>query len=192
MHASPTTYYVIFTAVTAAAVLLQACVLLGILIALRKSMSEFSEIAHEVKDKALPAVVSARSLLEEVSPKLKVATANLLEVSHTLRVQSKHLNQTVESVLNRTDAQVRRVDDMVTATFNAVDRASRGLESAVSIPARHVTGVIHGVRAGVEAFVGKRKHAPANGRDTNGFPEEPQAGVAEENKVAGLPEQRQA
>jgi hypothetical protein len=190
MHASPPTYYVIFTAVTAAAVLLQAFVLLAIFIALRKSMSEFREIAQEVKEKALPAIVSARSLIEDVSPKLKVATSNLMEVSHTLRHQSKHINETVESLLNKTDAQVRRVDEMVTATFNAVDQASKALENAVSIPARRVTGVIHGVRAGVEAFVGRRKYSSGNGSDTDGFSEQKSAtAVAEEKKVTGFPEQ---
>jgi uncharacterized protein (DUF885 family) len=196
MHASPPTYYIIFTAVTAVAVLLQAFVLLAIFIALRKSMSEFQAIANEMKDKVLPAVASARSLLEDVSPKLKVATTNLAEVSHTLRQQAEHLNQTVESLLNKTDAQVSRVNEMVTAVFNAVEQASRALEIAVSIPARRVTGVINGVKAGVEALVGRRRPAPTNGNETADFSEQTRAAtvvveektvVVEEKRVAGIP-----
>ena len=187
MHELPPTYYIIFTAVTAAGVLLQAFVLLAIFIALRKSMGEFREIAHEVKGKALPAIDSARSLLEDVGPKLRVATSNLEEVSHTLRQQAGHLNQTVESLLNRTDAQIRRVDDMVTAVFNAVDQGSRALENAVSIPARRFTGVINGVRAGVETLVGRRKPPSTNGTEASVSPEQTTAtGVAEEKKAAGI------
>jgi uncharacterized protein (DUF885 family) len=184
MHASPPTYYIIFTAVTAVAVLLQAFVLLAIFIALRKSM-------NEMKEKVLPAVASARSLLEDVGPKLKVATTNLAEVSHTLRQQAEHLNQTVESLLNKTDAQVSRVNEIVTAVFNAVDQASKALENAVSVPARRVTGVINGVRAGVEALVGRRKPAavtPVNGNETADFSEQTTATViVEEKRVAGIP-----
>lgn len=187
MHELPPTYYIVFTAVTAAGVLLQAFVLLAIFFALRKSMSDFRAIANEMKDKVLPAVASARSLLEDVSPKLKVATANLAEVSHTLRQQADHLNQTVESVLNKTDAQVSRVNEMVSAVFNAVDQGSRALENAVSAPARRVTGVINGVRAGVEVLVGRRRPAPRNGNETADFSEQAAATeVAEEKKAAGI------
>lgn len=184
MQPSPPTYYVVFTAVTAFAVLLQAFVLLAIFIALRKSLVEFREIANDVKAKALPTIDTARSLLEDVSPKLKVATTNLTEVSHTLRQQASQINETVEALLARTDVQVRRVDEMVTATFNAVNQASRAIENAVAAPARRVTGVINGVRAGVEAFVGKKKPPSANG--TNG------SAVAEEHKAAEGNEQRPA
>jgi ABC-type transporter Mla subunit MlaD len=187
MHALPPTYYIIFTAVTAVAVLLQALVLLAIFIALRKSLSEFQKIANE---KVLPAVASARSLLEDVGPKLKVATTNLAEVSHTLRHQADHLSQTVESLLNKTDAQVSRVNELVTAVFNAVDQASRALENAVSAPARRVTGVINGVRAGVEVLVGRRRpaptNAPTNGNETADFSEQTTV-VVEEKRAAGIP-----
>jgi hypothetical protein len=183
MHSSPPTYYIVFTAVTAVGVLLQAFVLLAIFFALRKSMGDFREIAREVKEKALPAIASAHSLIDDVSPKLKVATSNLAEVSHTLRLQANHVNETIESLLNRTDVQIRRVDEMVTATFNAVDQASRALESAVSAPARRVSGIIHGVKAGVEAFVGKR---------SSRAPETDHGGSPEEKPPAGFSEQKQA
>jgi hypothetical protein len=187
MHELPPTYYIIFTAVTAAGVLLQAFVLLAIFIALRKPMAEFRQIAQQVKDKALPASDSARILLEDVGPKLRVATSNLEEVSHTLRQQAGHLNQTVESLLNRTDAQIRRVDDMVTAVFNAVDQGSRALENAVSIPARRFTGVINGVRAGVETLVGRRKPPSTNGTEAARSSEQTTAAVAgEEKRAAGI------
>jgi methyl-accepting chemotaxis protein len=184
MHSSPPTYYVVFTAVTALAVLLQALVLLAIFIALRKSLVEFREIAHEVKAKALPTIDTARSLMEDVAPKLKVATTNLTEVSQTLRQQANQINETVEALLERADVQVRRVDEMVTATFDAVNQAARAVENAVAVPARRVTGVIHGVRAGVEAFVGRKR--PPSGNGTNA------SAVAEEQKAADVTEQRHA
>src|SRR5579875_20331 len=108
------TYYIVFTAVTAAGVLLQALVLLAIYFAIKRSSGKLQETLDEVKSKALPAIESARSLLEDVSPKLKSATGNLLEVSGTLRQQSVHVNMTVESLLEKTNAQITRVDEMVT------------------------------------------------------------------------------
>jgi len=159
----PPVYYIVFTAVTAAAVLLQALVLLGIFIAVRKSMGKLNEVADELKGKALPVLSTTQSLLDDVSPKLKIATSNLTEVSYTLRHQAKHVNKTVEVLLDKTNAQIGRVDEMVTATFDALDHASRAVEVAVALPARRVSGVIHGVKAGVEVLLGKKSHSSPNG-----------------------------
>jgi hypothetical protein len=184
MHSSPPTYYIVFTAVTALGVLLQALVLLAIYFALRKSMGEFREIAREVKEKALPTLASTQNLLEDISPKLKVATSNLTEVSNTLRHQANHINLTVEAVLNIADAQVRHIDEMVTATFKALDQASKALESAVAAPARRLTGVVNGVRAGVEAFVGRKKQPSTNGNKAGDVAEEKQPAEISEQKPA--------
>lgn len=172
-HSLSPVYYIVFTAVTALAVLLQALVLLGIYFAIRKSMGKLHEVADEVKGKTLPILSTTQNLLEDISPKLKIATSNLTEVSHTLRHQANHLNGTVESLLDKTNAQIGRVDEMVTATFNALDQASRAVEVAVALPARRVSGVIHGVRAGVEVLLGKKSHSSTNGTSGARLPEKP-------------------
>jgi phage-related protein len=163
MHNLPPVYYIIFTAVTAISVLLQACVLLGMFIAMRKAISKLHTTIDEVSSKALPAIASAKGLIEDVSPKLKVAVANLTEVSHTLRQQANHLNVTVESLLDKTNSQVTRVDAMVSAAFDAVDRASRAVEDAVTTPARRFSGIFQGLKTGVEVFLSKKATPQENG-----------------------------
>ncbi|MGB0124962.1 MAG: hypothetical protein WA419_16340 [Silvibacterium sp.] len=158
MHSLPPTYYIIFTAVTALGVLLQAVVLLAIYIALRKTFGKLHAVTDEVKGQVLPLVASTKSLIEDISPKLKVATSNLTEVSQTLREQANHLNGTVEALLDKTNAQIARVDGMVTAAFDAVDHATRTIEGAVSVPVRRVAGIVSGLKTGVEVFFGKRKY----------------------------------
>jgi methyl-accepting chemotaxis protein len=163
MNYSPSTYYVIFTAVTAIGILLQALVLLGIFFAARKLMTELLSVTQEVKQHALPLIATARDLADDVAPKLKVAADNLTEVSHSLRHQADHVNETVESILDRTDAQIRRVDEMVSGVFNSVDQASKSIESAVAAPARRFSGILNGVRAGVGVYMDRgKKPTPAN------------------------------
>jgi uncharacterized membrane protein len=160
MQTLPPIYYIVFTAVTAAAVLLQFIVLLAIYIAIRRSMGKLQETLDEVKAKALPAIASTQSLLDEVSPKLKTTTSNLAEMSEALRGQASHVNATVESLLDKTNAQINRVDDMVTATFNALGQASRAIDLAIGLPVRRVTGMLHGLKVGVDVLMGKRVSAP--------------------------------
>ncbi|HUY81277.1 MAG TPA: hypothetical protein VMU92_06100 [Acidobacteriaceae bacterium] len=157
MHALSPTYYIIFTAVMAVGVLLQAFVLVAIYIAIRRSSGKLQATLDEVKTKVLPTLDSAQSLLDDVSPKLKTATSNLNEVSEVLRRQANHVNATVESLLDKTNVQINRVDDMVTATFNALGQASRAIDLAIALPARRVTGILRGLKAGVEVLMGSRK-----------------------------------
>jgi hypothetical protein len=163
MHSSPSTYYIIFTAVTALGILLQAVVLLAIFFAVRKAIGKLHEVTDDVRQQALPVIASTRSLLEDISPKLKIATSNLTEVSYTLRHQANHVNKTMEALLNKTDVQIDRIDEMVTGAFNAVDQASRVVEKTVSVPARRVSGIVNGFKAGMEVFIGRKKQSAPNG-----------------------------
>ena len=187
MHAVSPTYYIVFTAVTAVGVMLQALVLVAIYIAIRRSTGKLQETLDEVKSKALPTLESARSLLDDVSPKLKTATGNLAEVSETLRAQASHVNATVELLLERTNVQISRVDDMVTSTLDALGHASRAIDAAIALPARRVTGILHGVKAGVDVLMRGKKPsgaAPSAAADVV-VAEEPLSAGASSSKSAG-------
>ncbi len=100
----PQVYYIIFTAVTAAGVLLQAFVLLGMYLAIRESSKKLHEITDEVKAHVIPTLGAARRLIDDISPKLKIASSNLVDASHTIRHQANHVNATVDDVLDKTTA----------------------------------------------------------------------------------------
>ena len=144
----PTIYYIIFSVATAAGVLLQALVLLGMYFAIRKSMQKMHETADELKVHVVPAAAAARRLIEDISPKLKIASTNLVEASHSLRHQANHINATVDDVLNKTTAHVAHVDEMVGAIFTSVNHASTALQHAVAAPYKQFSGIVAGVKAG--------------------------------------------
>lgn len=152
---------VIFTAITALSLLIQACSLLAMFIVLRKSISKMQALAEEMKAKALPTIASAQALIDDVGPKLKTATSEFSELSQTLRHQARNVNQTLDSALVKANAQIRRIDEMVTATVDAVDNAGRAIENAVASPTRRVSGVIHGLRVGLGVFLGRERQVPS-------------------------------
>lgn len=159
---------VIFTAVTALSLLLQACCLLVMAIVVRKSMKKVQAIAEEAKGKALPVIASAQTLLDDISPKLKTATSELSELSQKVRHQAQNVNQTMDNALVKANAQIRRIDEILTTTINAVDHASKTIESAVASPTRRISGIIHGIRVGLGVFLGKQQEA---GREPLNRPE---------------------
>jgi hypothetical protein len=166
MQSPPSDYYlvlVIFTAVTAFSLFLQACCLLGMAVVLLKGMKKMQALAEEVKAKAFPAIASAQTLLDDIGPKLKTATSELSEISQKVRHQATNVNETMDDVLVKANAQIRRIDEMVTGTMNAVEHASRAIESAVAAPTRRVSGLLHGMRVGLGVFLGRQRQVRVGG-----------------------------
>ena len=161
-------YYIIFTAVTALGVLLQALVLLAMYFAIRKAVAKLHAVTDELKVHAVPAVATARNLLDDVSPKLKIAASNLVDASHSLRHQANHVNSTVDEVLNKTNVQVARVDEMTTALLNSVVHATSVLQHAASVPLRQISGVFAGLKTGFDVL---RKKKPETRAGLDGFEE---------------------
>lgn len=160
-HDIPAWVYILFTAVTAAGVVMQALVLLGMLIAVKTGLRRLDDVTQEAKEHALPALATARQLLEEVSPKLKVAAQNVLEVSNTLRQESTHVSGAVDELLKKAEVQVDRVDEMVTGTLNSIAYATSTVQRAVSTPMRQVGAVLSGLRAGFDVLRSRERNAHA-------------------------------
>ena len=183
----------IFTIVTAISVLIQAGVLLGMFIVLRKSMVKMQAVVDEVKEKALPAIATTRTLLEDLTPKLKSATADLTEVTHTARIQVKNVSESLDDVLAKANAQINRVDHLTTGAIDAVDHASKAIENAVAVPVKHVSGLINGLKAGVESFVsGRRNSSRSRFEPETVIVPERTGGFEEQKTVVEFSEKKQA
>jgi len=161
MHSPlPPIYYIIFTAVTSIGVLLQAFVLLAMYFAVVRATKGLHEVTDELRQHALPTIATARSLFEDISPKLKVASTNLVEASHTLRHQADHVTATLDDLLNKTSAQASRVDEIVTAGIDSAAHATQAVQHAFSVPVRQATALVAGLKAAFEVLRGKNHATP--------------------------------
>lgn len=161
LHTLPPIYYIVFTAVTAIAMVLQMLILLGIWLSVRSAFKKLSQTAEELQVKVTPTVAAVHDLLDDMSPKLKNAAGNLNEATHTLRTQTEQWNAALNSLLERTTKQVNRVDAMTTAAFDTIENLARAIETMVEIPARRISKMVRGVRAGFDVLFGKKPGAPS-------------------------------
>jgi len=152
----------IFIGVTAVAVLLQAGLLLGMYLAMRKTSTRLESLAEEVKTKALPTIDSAHALLNDIRPKIEVIAENLSVATSTVRGQLERVDATVNDVVDRARLQVIRADDLLNRTLDKVEETSEIVHKTVVSPVRQVSGLIRGVTAGIEFLVGR--HGRGNGR----------------------------
>jgi methyl-accepting chemotaxis protein len=106
-----------------------------------------------------PIVASTHALIEELSPKLKHITSNLVEVSDILRSEAQHITVSVSDMVERTHQQAARVDHIVSSTLNGIGHATAAVQEGIAAPLRHLSGVFEGLRAGFGSLRRKRPHS---------------------------------
>ncbi|HTX42621.1 MAG TPA: hypothetical protein VMD25_12375 [Acidobacteriaceae bacterium] len=169
MHEIPQWVYILFTAITALGVLLQAFVLLGMFFALKGALGRLDQVSKIAEEHVIPTLQSARKLLEDVSPKLKSAAQNVMQVSETLRSQSGHVSEAVDELLKRTEVQAARIDEMVTGTLNSIAQATATVQRTVGTPLRQVNAIFSGLRASFDVFRGGRPRVTHSAVDGDQF-----------------------
>jgi len=153
----------IFIAVTTLAVVIQAGILVGLYVAVRKSTAKMEALASQVTSKALPTMETVQAMLVEIRPKLDVMTVNLSESSTLVRNQLGRLDATLTDALDRTRLQVIRADELLSRTMDKVEETSDAVHKTVISPLRQVNGLMSAISTGVEVFLGQKRRQPKNG-----------------------------
>jgi len=165
MDKSSQTLLVIFIAVAAVSILMQAGFTVGIFLGARKAQKKLMALADDVRLHALPAIVSSREVIQDLAPKLKTITENLTAISTTLRSKTEQVGGLVADVTNRAEVQAARVDGMVKGTLDQLTVAVHAIEHGIAVPVRQVNGIINGLRAGVDVMRNKDRSNHLNPED---------------------------
>ena len=150
-------YLPIFVGVTAAAVVIQAGILVGLFVAVRKSASRMEALATEVKAKVLPTVDTAQSILVDMRPKIDTIASNVSETSSVVRSQIERLDATVTDIVDRTRLQVIRADELLNRTMDRIEETSEAVHRTVISPVRQLSGLVQGLTAGLEFLLGGKR-----------------------------------
>jgi len=155
----------LFIALTAIAILLQAGVLIAIFVVLRKTSTKMEELATEVKTKVLPTIAQAEAMLTEVRPKVETITEQVQESTTIIRNEIERVDATVNDVVDRARLQIIRADELFTRTLDRVERTSEIVHKTVVSPVRHVSGLMHGISAGLEFLFAARGRKNGGSRE---------------------------
>src|SRR3984885_4431998 len=147
-------------------------VFIAVLVALAKTLLDARKRVHRMPDHYEasiapplgPMVVSAHALVDELSPKLKHITSNMVEVSDILRSETQHITVSLSDMVERTHQQAARVDNMVASTLNGIGHATAAVQEGIAAPLRHLSGMLDGLRAGLGSF--RRKRTRTNRTDS--------------------------
>ena len=155
----------LFVAFTGIAVLLQACVLLAMYIAMRKSSQNMADLAADVKTKIMPTVVEVQTLISVLRPKVEIIAENLSETTTTLRAEVQRVDATVNDVIDRTRLQIIRADELLSRTLDRVEQTSDMVHKTVVSPVKQLSGLVQGITAGLGFFFSSRDRRNGGSRE---------------------------
>jgi hypothetical protein len=150
----------VFIGLVALSMVAQAAVQIGISLKAGKALKELTEIAEELREKALPLIDTAMSvgktteaLLKDAAPKVKLITENMAEASSVVRSSAVQVGRTVVDANLRTQRQVARVDGIVTAVLTATVEVAGAVQNGLRGPAQKLAGLATQARFGLEGLL---------------------------------------
>ncbi len=150
-------YLPIFIGCTAAAVVIQAGILVALYLAVRQTTARMEALATDVKTKILPTAEIVHSMLTEFRPHLETLVTNVSESSTMVRTQIERLDATVSDAIDRTRLQVIRADELLNRTLDRVESTTDLVHKTVVSPVRQLAGLVQGVTSGLEFLIGSKR-----------------------------------
>ena len=147
----------VFVAMVAIALVVQAIALVVMAVGAAKARKRGLEIVEELRLKVMPILDSSHGFIQDTAPKVKIITENFVETSHVIRAKAQEFDSTASDLNSKTRAQVARVDGMVTSVLNTTSDISETVQRGIKVPLREVSGLVNGLKAGLDVLVGRTK-----------------------------------
>ena len=150
----------IFVGIAAVSIAFLALVVLAGSIATMVISRKVHAMVERVEAQTTPILAKSNALIQELTPKVHAISNNVEQMTYTVRAKVEEIavtvdaiNQTVTDLNYRTKAQVGRVDGLVTEAMNTTEHVSRSVQDGIKAPIRQVTGIVAGVKTGIETFL---------------------------------------
>ncbi len=178
MTESQAHYLLIFSGITAVAILLGAIAFVIMATTFARLMRHFSVLAKETQGKIYPILENvqdisdkmadithtAREFTADAAPRLRRATRNIEETSDVYRAKVAEIDSLITDTTDKARRQTERVDafvtntmdrthDVVSTTINRAQQLLDSMQHAVYAPVRQISGLVNGVKAGIDALI---------------------------------------
>ena len=147
----------IFVGMVAVALIVQAIALIAMAVGAAKARKRGLEIVEEIRTKMMPIMDNTHSFIQDTAPKVKIITENFVETSHVIRSKAQEFDVTASDLNSKTRAQAARVDGIVTSALNTTTDVAETIQRGIKVPLREVSGLINGLKAGLDVLVGRAK-----------------------------------
>jgi len=138
-----------FVAVTALAVVTQACVLVAIYLMSKRLSSQMERFMAETREMMVP--------VKAITENLKVASSNILEIGVSAREQFRRVESMVTDTGDVLRAQLNRLEEVTKDVADRIDSTADLVQSTVLRPVREVAAVAKGFGRGFDFLFRRNK-----------------------------------
>ena len=164
-----------FVAVTALAVVLQACMMAAIFFSVRNLSKRIEETTNEIRSRVAPILGRVQMIVDDVHPQISNMVADAAQITQLARTQVQHADRVVGEAIERLRLQLAHTDQILTGALETVEEAGVTVRRAILGPVQSVTAIVRGIQTGLEFFRGGRSRrrdessAPAETQDESLF-----------------------
>jgi len=142
-----------FVALTALAVMAQACVLIAIYLMSKRLSSQIERFMSETRQMMVP--------VKAITENLQVASANLMEIGVSAREQFRRVEGMVTETGEVLHAQLERLESVTQEVSHRINSTADMVQNTVLRPVREVAAVARGFGRGFE-FLFRRSRKSTN------------------------------
>ena len=142
-----TTWLIVFVALTAFALLVQAIVMAVAYFTVRKTLNTVQGKISEVETTVVPILTKTKDLLDSVGPKIESIAADVADLTRKAQEQGTELQATASDILDRVQRQTSRVDAMLTNVMDGMEHAGNVVSDSVTRPVRQVSAALAAAKA---------------------------------------------
>jgi hypothetical protein len=141
-----------FVIVACIAIIMQALILLGMFLAMKKTSDQVIRVSSEINGKLLPVLEKTNFLLEDSRQRFSSVVADTAEIVHIARNQASRFDRVMGEGMELLRGQIIRADQVITGVLESLEEAHTNVRKTVTGPVSQVAAVIRGLKAGLDIF----------------------------------------
>jgi hypothetical protein len=150
------TWVAVFVCVAAAAILLQAAILVAMFLQMRRTTDRMERFTADLESRLTPILTRVQILLEDTQPKISEMVADAAHVVYLARAQAQKVDRVFTEASDRLRGQLVRADRIVTGALEAVEDAGSKFSHNVWRPVRQVSALMQGIKVGIDLLRSRR------------------------------------
>lgn len=150
------TWVAVFVVVAAVAILLQAAILVGMFLQMRRTMNRMERFTSELELRLTPILTRVQLLLDDTQPRISEMVADAAHVVYLARGQAQKVDRLFTDASDRVRGQLVRADRILTGALEAVEDAGVKLNNSIWKPMHKASALMQGIKVGLDLLRSRR------------------------------------